>query len=568
MKRSTICHFIAATAAMTQTAQAHMPKTYCNPVDLPYRFCLVQPSRREAADPTMVVFDNKYWLFASKFGGYLWTVDFVDWNFVQPTGLPIEDYAPTVVVVGGNMYYTAGSAGIYRTADPAAGAWTKASDTAHLADPDLFLDDDGKIYLYSGCSDGGPIVGQELDLSFHPIGERVDLVSADVAHHGGEILAEPDAAPPYNPKTSWIEGPWMMKHGGKYFLEYAAPGTEFKAYNDSIYVADSPLGPFTFAPYSPFSFKPTGFIAGAGHSSSFQDLGGRYWHIATMTISVRHSFERRLGLFPMWYTHDNQAVCDTYLGDYPQYLPGQVKDPSKGNSPGWMLLDYKKPATASSTLDGHPASDAVNEDIRTWWSATSGNPGEWLQVDMGKPCRVNAVQINFADQGSTQLGRLTDGYGYTLEVSVDGQKWSTIVDRSVDRKDSPHDYTELDKPVTARYARLTNTHTPAGALFSVSGLRLFGSGVGMAPAVVKNVEVSRNASDQRQASIRWDAVDGADGYIVRYGIAPDRLFSNYQVYGATSLDIHTLNVGVDYYFAVDSFNDTGVTRGHPTPKDH
>jgi hypothetical protein len=48
---------------------------------------------------------------------------------------------------------------------------------------------------------------------------------------------------------------------------------------------------------------------------------------------------------------------------------------------------------------------------------------------------------------------------------------------------------------------------------------------------------------------------------VRFGLAPDRLFDNYQVYGATNVDIHSLNTGVPYYFAVDAVNDSGVTRG-------
>ncbi len=381
------------------------------------------------------------------------------------------------------------------------------------------------------------------------------------ATHGGEIMAEPTDGPPYKENYAWIEGPWMTKHDGKYYLQYAAPATETKAYGDSVYVSDHPLGPFTYAPYSPFSFKPTGFIGSAGHSTTFQDLGGRFWRISTMTISVRHKFERRLGLFPTWFTSDGQMVCNTYLGDYPQYAPGVVKDPSRGNSPGWMLVSYRKAATASSTLDTHPVGDAFDEDIRTWWSAKTGDPGEWLQVDLGKPCRIDAAQINFADEGATHEGRLADGYGYTLAVSTNGSAWTTIIDRSTDRRDLPHDYAPLDKPVMVRYARITNTHSPAGAKFSLSGLRLFGSGLGRAPQQPAQVQVSRDAADGRQATISWRPVSGADGYIVRYGIARDRLFNSYQVYGSSTLQIHTLNTGVSYFFTVDAFNDSGITPG-------
>ena len=47
----------------------------CNPVNLSYQVCLDAPSRREAADPTMVVFKGEYYLFAFKSGGYFHSVN-------------------------------------------------------------------------------------------------------------------------------------------------------------------------------------------------------------------------------------------------------------------------------------------------------------------------------------------------------------------------------------------------------------------------------------------------------------------------------------------------------------
>ena len=46
------------------------------------------------------------------------------------------------------------------------------------------------------------------------------------------------------------------------------------------------------------------------------------------------------------------------------------------------------------------------------------------------------------------------------------------------------------------------------------------------------------------------------------GIAPDKLYNNFQVAGGdTSLEIGSLNSGVEYYFTVDSYNECGITRG-------
>ena len=404
------------------------PQTFCNPLDLPYRFQLDTPSRREAADPTIVRFHGEYWLFASKSGGYWRSSDMINWQFIVPSGLPLEDYAPTVAVLNGKMIFTAfGTHSLFTTDDPLKGVWTKAADLKGYPDPDIFVDDDGRVYIYFGCSNNGGIQVVELDpqQKFKVIHGPTTCFPADHAHHGWEVAGEENLGNPNADGSKqlapWVEGAWMTKHAGTYYLQYSAPGTQYKTYADGVYISTNAMGPFTYAPSSPFSHKPTGFIAGAGHSSLVEDADNHFWHISTMTISVRHMFERRLGLFPAGFTPDGQLFCNTYLGDYPQYVPGSSKTSAENNSPGWMLLSYHKPATASSTLETFPVKNAFDENIRTWWSATTGNAGEWLQMDLGKPCRIEAMQINFADQGVTNLGRmLGDSYRYTVQLSDDG----------------------------------------------------------------------------------------------------------------------------------------------------
>jgi hypothetical protein len=281
-----------------------------------------------------------------------------------------------------------------------------------------------------------------------------------------------------------------------------------------------------------------------------------------MVISVRHMFERRLGLFPVGFAKDGQIYCNTYLGDYPQFVPGSQRRPEENNSPGWMLLSYAKPASASSVLEGFPVANAFDEDIRTWWSAKSGDAGEWLRVDFGKECRLDALQINFADQGATNLGRLrNDSYRYHVESSTDGENWTMCIDRRSNLRDAPHEYIQLDRSIKTRYLRLVNTHMPAGGLFSVSGLRAFGSGLGKRPAQVRQITATRDGADARRMTVSWPAIAGADFYIVRYGIRRDRLFNNYQVYGSSRIEINSLNAGVPYFVTVDAVNDTGVTAG-------
>jgi xylan 1,4-beta-xylosidase len=549
--------FCFATAARAQKGSAppRVGHTYSNPIDLDYRFSLDKPSRREAADPTMVVYRGEYWLFASKSGGYWESKDLHTWKHIFAEGYPVETYAPTVVEIGGKLYLSAfNDPYLYTTDDPAAGKWRKAASIPLFADPDLFLDKDRKLYAYAGCSNMAPLRVTELEASgdFHALSQPAPIYAGDPAKHGWEVPGDTNEMTKERP---WIEGSWMTKHGGKYYLQYAGPGTQYKTYGDGVLVADSPTGPFAYADYNPVSFKPTGFIAGAGHSSTFQDLSGAYWHVSSMTISVRHMFERRLGLFPTWFTPDGQMVVDTYLGDYPHKLARNGAD----TFAGWFLLDLKKPVTASSSLPGHEPEKAVDEDIRTWWSAATGNAGEWLQVDMGAPKRINAIQINFADEGSDTLGASNDAYRYVIQQSLDGRRWTALVDRSDNQRDAPDEYIELEKPALARYVRITNVHTPGHAKFSISGLRLFGNGFQPAPARVGGIRVVRDPQDGRLAVVSWQPVHGADFYIVRFGVRPDRMFENYQVYDGTQLTVPSLNVGVGYSFTVDAVNDSGVT---------
>ena len=540
--------------------------TICNPVNLSYRFCLDNPSRREAADPTMVVYKNEYYLFASKSGGYFHSTDLIHWDLITTSDLPLEDYAPTAVVMNGTLYFMASHGSpltIYKTTNPKSGTWevANADFPIGMIDPDLFLDDDGRLYFYYGCSNNDPIHGVELNTkTLNPIGKPQDLLNSNQNNNGWERPGD------YNDKGNrpWIEGAWMTKHDGKYYLQYAGPGTEFKSYCDGVYVADKPLGPFKPVENNPVSYKPEGFIASAGHSSTFQDTYGNYWHVSTMTISQKHMFERRLGLFPTFFDNDGEMHVYTGFGDFPFKIPGKrISDPTE-LFPNWMLLSYNKPVAVSSEQPDHPGSFAANEDVRTFWSAKSGDRGEWISMDLQKECTLNAIQINYAENDAKILGRQPDlYYQYLLEFSNDGKTWKTLVDKSRNNTDVPHDYIELAKPVKARYLKLTNHHVPSGT-FALAGLRVFGNGGGKAPAEVMKLDLTRVKTDRCIVDLNWEKVADAVGYNIRYGTSKDKLYQNYQVIGTESLTIRSLNSHQTYYFTIDAFNENGITKGSKT----
>jgi hypothetical protein len=537
--------------------------TICNPVNLSYRFCLDEPSRREAADPTMVVFKNEYYLFLSKSGGYFHSTNLIHWDLITTNDLPLEDYAPTAVVMNDTLYFMASKTVpplvIYKTTDPKSGRWQVANPSFPIGmiDPDLFVDDDGRLYFYYGCSNVNPLYGVELDTkTLNPIGEPVVLFNSNKDIYGWERSGDYND----NPANPWIEGAWMTKHKGQYYLEYAVPGTQFKSYCDGVYVSDSALGPFKLADHNPASAKPEGFIASAGHSSTFQDNYGNYWHISTMTISQKHMFERRLGLFPAFYDQDGILSTYTFYGDFPLTVPAKKIASPEELFPQWMLLSYNKPVTCSSELPGYPAKYATDEEIRTFWSAQTGNKGEWITMDLQKESTINAIQINYAENETKLFGRSSvNYYQYLLEYSSDNKTWKTLADKTQNTADVPHDYIELSTAVKARYIRLTNYKVPDGT-FAIAGLRIFGNGGGNVPAPVSNFSLQRNASDGCVVNLKWTPVPDATGYTIRFGTHKDKLYSAYQVFGVDSLTIGSLNSLKKYYFAIDSFNENGITR--------
>jgi len=546
--------------------------TFCNPIDLPYRF---QPttgeSFREGADPTMVVFGGRYLLFLSKNGGYYASNDLVRWSLIVPTGLPVDDYAPTVMQMEGRLFFTAShSRALYTTDDPFKGEWREVATLPSYADPALFLDDDGRVYLaYGSHQTWGPTGGGnashvvELDPArgWREVSHHSAVAFANAARNGWEVSGNGNDDYRLAP---YVEGPWITKVGGVYFLQYASPGTQFFTYSDGFFVAKSlrDLGHShhsKYSPFSPFSAKPTGFMRGAGHGSIFRGLDGELWHVTTAVIARRI---RRLVINPV-HVQGEWMNADTYLGDFPVGVDGR--------RPDWQLLSLHKPATASSTSGANAPSRAFDEDIRTCWSAETGAAGEWLAVDLGANATAYAVQLNFAEVGAKQTGRLPlrDACRYYCEASADGVRWTVVpeLDRREGGRDSPHDYVALRQPLSLRHLRVISAHTPAGAAFGLSDLRIFGTTAAVKPpARVGAPRVTRDSADARRASVAWDAAARAEWYVVRFGErgAPGQ-FHSYQVYGgATSLETRALSAGVEYDFVVDAFNEGGRTVGTPT----
>lgn len=562
-------------------AQPAYQKTWCNPIDIGYRYNFEQLnekiSYRSGADPVIVNHKGEYYLFVTISGGWWHSKDLLHWNYVVPNKWPMEDMcAPAALSVRDTLYLfqsTFQQRPIFYSVAPEKGKleffnrWLpQLPKDVGPWDPAIFHDDStDRWYMYWGSSNVYPIYGAELDKSRQLTykDKYKELLYLHPNEHGWERFG-PNHTDTIRPFT---EGAWMTKHNGKYYLQYGAPGTEYNVYANGTYVGDDPLGPFTYAPYNPVSYKPGGFVEGAGHGNTFQDNYGNYWNTGTPWIAVNWRFERRIAMFPAGFDKDGQMFSNTRFGDFPHYLPTKKWQTKDDLFTGWMLLSYKKSCTSSSTRDTFAAARVTDENPRTFWVAQTNKSGEWVTIDLQQPQEVKAFQVNYTDYKSNVYFNDSSVYiQFKLYASNDNQQWQLIADMSTGREDHPNCYMELEKPVKARYIKLENVYVPTPNL-AISDIRIFGTGSGKAPATPSGFAVKRQ-QDTRNADISWNKAPGAVGYNILWGIAPDKLYETYQVWGnqPSSLELRALNVGVKYYLAIEAFNENGVSAVSPVVK--
>jgi len=564
-------------------------KTYCNPINIDYGYTPIPNfsewgRHRATADPVIVLYKNDYYLFSTNQWGYWWSNDMLNWNFISKkflrpwnTGTYDELCAPAVGIIGDTMIvfgstYTSKFT-VWMSTNPKANEWKPLMDSFEIGgwDPAFFTDDDGRLYMYNGSSNVYPTYGIELNRkTFKPIGTRTPMYLLQQWRYGWQRFGEHMDNTFLDP---FMEGSWMTKHNGKYYFQYGAPGTEFSGYADGVVVGSKPLfdGVEAIPQSDPLSIKLGGYVRGAGHGATFQDKFNNYWHVATTVVSVKNTFERRIGIWPTGFDKDDVMWCNTTFGDYPHYLPGANTSGSDygvdGKSKyftGWMLLNYNKPVQVSSTLGGYVPNNAVDEVTKTYWSATSGNSGEWIQTDLGNLSTVNAIQINYADQdvASDHLGKINGSeqyHQYKLYYSLDGKKWNVLVDKSTNKKDVPHEYVELEKTVQARFIKLENIHMPTGK-FALSGFRVFGNGNGAKPDAVKGFIVLRTEKDKRSAFIKWGPVDNAFAYNIYYGTKPDKLYTSIMIHSNNEYWMKAMDSQKTYYYCIEAVNENGVSK--------
>ncbi len=501
-----LCAAAAVPTAAAEPAVGRSPR-YCNPLPM------VTGERASASGDVTVIRDNgKYYMYCT--GGGAWVSDnLVDWTLRHVDSVPV---APHVVKYNG-AFYMCGNDGPLFKSDSPLGPFTKIGDwqnTPDVAggwngpfDMDIFIDDDNQPYLYypgRGVS-GIYVVPLDLDDLTRFAGPPKHLFGFESDHvweRYGEMNEYTDVA--------WIEGPWLRKHQGTYYLEYSASGTQWKTYAEGYYTAKSPMGPFTYAPNNPLLRRTGGIVTGTAHGSIVEGPDGRLWQFYTIVLSNPPG-GRRIGMDPVEIGKD--GTLSIRVTDTPQWAPGVVADPTGDGGSGSIPLSINKvramnaESRFSSEQPGHEAAYAVDNSSGTWWEPNPTDAQPTLTLDLGSATRFDVVQLFRVDSvrllftarrrfgrraappasaaGTASASALprTDAYQYKIDVSTDGTAFTTVLDQSANTIPRNTIFEELP-PTRCRFVRLTMLNWPRTIPLGIIELTVFGRADGSLPAAV------------------------------------------------------------------------------------
>jgi hypothetical protein len=465
-------------------------KTYCNPLSLPdyprgmstYEAStwggwigLEKRDFRETADPSVLYHDGAWYLYSSCGMAYV-SEDFVTWRHhrLEPYN---PGYAPTILHCHDAFYLTACGAPLYRADHPLGpfrevGPFRQPDGTKleGWVDPMLFADDDGRVYAYWGIGKPG-ISGAELS--------RDDL---------SQMITEPEILFQFNPahwwerfgdfhedlNTNYNEGPWMIKHHGRYYLTYATPGTQWRTYCMAAYIAESPLGPFRPQPRNPVLYDDHGLITGPGHGCLVRGPGETLWAFYTCVVRNRHIFERRIGMDPAGFDADGNLMVPGGASEIPGWAPGVLPHPEAGNDAGLLPVTVNKPVRASSEIPGRDAAYAVDNIMQTWWQPVDADVRPWLEINLESTFLVAAARILWQDEGLDYAAGIVPGpFRYLIEGKAAAGEWMVLCDRSAGDEDLLVDY-QVFKEACIDTVRFSVVGWPQGIHPALVGLTVFG----------------------------------------------------------------------------------------------
>ncbi len=472
---------------------------YCNPLPMEIG------SRGNASGDVTVLegYDGKYYMFCT--GGGAWvSEDMLNWDYHYVEHVPV---APDVAKFNGKYYMSGNDTGLYVSDNPLGpyeylGDWKNTPSVEDgwngAFDTQIFVDEDNTPYLFYAGRGVSGIYAVKLDPKDLT---RFDSPATNLItfnnEHWWERYGEMNE---YN-DVAWVEGPWIIKHKGTYYLQYSASGTQWKTYAEGYYMSKNVLGPYTYADNNPLLRKTEGLVTGTAHGSVIEGPDGNLWQFYTIVLSNPPG-GRRIGMDRIVVDKDGKWTCK--VTDTPQWAPGVVVDPTAGDSGSLPVTINKMRAmnalsTFSSEQEGKYASYAIDNFSGTWWEPAVEDKEPTLVVELSPATRFDVVNLFTVDGARLMFGggrraRFVPGgsmpdpaktfYKYRIEVSMDGENYTTVLDRTGEVESKDTIFEEFN-PVECRFVKLVVTDWPKdrGPL-RVIEFTVFGKSTSTLPAAV------------------------------------------------------------------------------------
>lgn len=160
-------------------------------------------------------------------------------------------------------------------------------------DPTVFIDDDGQAYLYWGNPD---LYYVKLNRDMVSFEGEVGMIEQTPEGFGKAKFVEMEPDKKY--KSTYTEGPWFYKRGGKYYMVYAAGGIPE---NISYSMSDSPTGPWKYMGVVMPQCDTGSFT---NHSGIIDFKGKSYFFYHTGALPGGGGFGRSVAVEPFEYNAD------------------------------------------------------------------------------------------------------------------------------------------------------------------------------------------------------------------------------------------------------------------------
>ena len=475
--------------------------TYCNPLSVKNvksgkwldtdlsKIGLDCNDYRSISDPSVIYHNGKWIMYPSYAVAYV-SEDFVHWEHVD-IGIPHLRYSPAVVEFRGKWYLSGhGMSEVYCADNPLGpftlcGHLTDAKGNRVCVADGCYLADGDRLYFYFHY-----MIPKEFDVEYMAATVGVELDP----DKPWQFITEPVVINKYQPyrqwqrtgehnqntRMAWIEGQWMKKIGSRYYLLYSANGTQFSKYANAVaYSDEGPLSGFVNQTrHDPLTRKPDGIMRGAGHGCLVDGPNDTLWVFYTCIFNFNHQFERRIGMDPVGIDENGELYCPA-VTETPQFAPGVLKNPEKGNDAGLLPLTFMTRPTASSHAPGREPLYACDDSVLTWWQPDAEDKAPEITYTLGKltAYSVSAVRLIWRDIGmDTENGIFPGPFRYVIEYAADNtfEKWETLVDASGNEDDLCIDYRQFEA-VSAYGIRLRILQSPEGITPGLVSLTAFGT---------------------------------------------------------------------------------------------